>query len=240
MSRMVVAFVIAACTHAQPFRHITGVVVDADGKPMAEARIDHSGDRRRAYLTDSNGKFELDTDAPALVIRKPGFRSEWLRTPDSLPLRVTLQKVSQDAPFPSCSNKGTYTGIDGWRAVLMFPPIPSVIVSSQSIDTDYATRSYYVETNSGPKGIRHGSGPMWSLGIPSDDDVWRSTEYRETSYEFGRQPIIDGWGKLPNGNHWRYLGKFGESAFYRDVDAETARILDRVLDGLCVKSGSLP
>jgi len=33
---------------------------------------------------------------------------------------------------------------------------------------------------------------------------------------------------------WRYLGVFGESAFYRDVNEATARILDHVIDGACL------
>ena len=58
-----------ACIQAQAFRelllpqarHIVGVVVDPEGRPIAEANIDHSNDRRKAHQSDSDGKFELYT-----------------------------------------------------------------------------------------------------------------------------------------------------------------------------------
>ena len=48
-------------------------------------------------------------------------------------------------------------------------------------------------------------------------------------------PIIDARGQSPGGKRWRQLGKFAESASYSDVDEATAKILDRFLDGACLK-----
>ncbi|HLY63128.1 MAG TPA: hypothetical protein VKV95_20465 [Terriglobia bacterium] len=50
--------------------------------------------------------------------------------------------------------------------------------------------------------------------------------------------FIDAHGQMANGNHWRSFGKVFESASYRDVDEETAKILDKVLDGACLKSAT--
>ena len=88
----------------------------------------------------------------------------------------------------------------------------------------------------GVKGIRHGSGPNWSFGTPSDTDVWASVTYEETTFDFTSQTIIDARGQFSNGKRWRYLGTFGESASYADVDGPTAKILDQFLDGACLKS----
>ena len=76
--------------------------------------------------------------------------------------------------------------------------------------------------------------PMWTFGIPSDRDVWQSVKYVETAYQVGRTTVLDARGQLPNGDRWRDLGKFGESASYSDVDESTARILDKFLDGACI------
>lgn len=109
--------------------------------------------------------------------------------------------------------------------------------SAQGRDSDYAARSYYVETPQGPKGVSYGVGPMWSFGLPIDQDVWRSVKYDEVAFEYRPDlMIIDARGQFPNGARWRSLGKFGESAFYRDVDEATAKILDRVLDGACLNA----
>jgi hypothetical protein len=96
-------------------------------------------------------------------------------------------------------------------------------------------RNYYVETNQGRKGIAHGNGAFWSLGTPSDLDVWRSVKYEDVAYDGGGFPIIDARGQLSNGKRWRSLGKVGESASYSDMDEATAKILDQFLDDACLK-----
>jgi hypothetical protein len=219
-------------------RHVGGVVIDPEGNPVVDARIDHSNDLRRAHQTDSEGRFELDTRAPILVVRKAGFRSELVRTQDATEARVTLQKLSEKPTFPTCPNIGRYDGIDGWGASFQFLRRVGVTASRQGHDIDYGARNYYVNTTQGPKGVMHGSGPLWSFGTPSDRDVWRSVKYEEVTYDVGGLTIIDARGQLPNGNWWRNLGKFGESAFYSEMDEATARILDQFLDGACLKSTS--
>ena len=217
-------------------RHIAGVVVDSEGTPVAGARIDHSNDRRQLPETDANGRFALDTRAPSVVIRKSGFRSEFVRTQDARDLRIELRKLAE-RPFPACPDTGSYIGLDG-HSTFRFPMVPGVKASGQGRDIDYGARSYYVKTRAGRKGISHGSGPMWSFGIPLDEDVWRSVKYGETAYDSGGLTIVDARGQLANGHWWRYLGKIGESASYFDVDEATAKALDRFLDGACATRSS--
>jgi len=114
--------------------------------------------------------------------------------------------------------------------------VPGVTATRPGQDVDYGSRGYVIATSNGRVGIGHGSGPLWSFGLPSDDDVWRSVEYRETV--FGTDPLItiDARGRTADGKFWRNLGKFGESASYRDVNEADARLLDRVLDGVCIRS----
>jgi hypothetical protein len=220
-------------------RHIEGIVVDSEGKPIANARIDHSNDILQAHQTDTTGRFELDTRAPILVVRKSGYRSELVHTQDAKGMRIPLQQFGEKRTFTTCSKSGSYVGIDGWGATFQFLHVSGVKTSRQGRDIDYGARAYYVETKSGPTGIRHGSGPMWSFGTPSDQDVWRSINYDEITYDFEGLPIMDARGKLSNGRWWRYLGKFGESASYSDVDEMTAKILDKFLDGACSKAISI-
>jgi hypothetical protein len=247
MPKIVVGFILVmACIHAQSYqdlllpqsRHLVVTVLDKDGKPIVEASIDHSNDRRRAHLTDSGGRFELDTRAPIIVVRKAGFQSALVRTQDVTEPRVILEKLRENRPFPVCSNTGQYDSLDGWGASFQFRRIVGVKASRQGQDIDYGIRSYYVDTKQGPKGIRHGSGLLWTSGLPSDLDLWRSVKYDEVTYDVGRLMIIDARGQLPNGTWWRNLGKFGESASYSDLDEETAKTLDKFLDGACLKSSS--
>lgn len=216
-------------------RHVVGTVVDPDGKPVPEAHIDYSNDSRQLHQTDTNGGFELDTQAPAIVIRKAGFQSEWLRMQDATELRVILRKLTGTRTFPSCPVTGQFEGINGWGASFQFLKVPGVTAGKQGRDADYGARSYYINASQGPKAIMHGSGPMWSFGTPTDQDVWRSVTYEEITYDFGGFQVMDARGQFQNGNRWRYLGKFGESASYSDVDEVTAKALDKFLDGACIK-----
>jgi hypothetical protein len=220
--------------------HIVGMVVDAEGKPVAEAQIEHSNDRRQAHQTDANGRFELDTKAPSIVIRKARFRSELVRTQDATEIRITLQKRTGNQLFPSCSRTVQYEGVNGWEPSFQFPKVAGITASIQGNDSDYGARNYYINTAQGLKGIRHGSGAMWTFGMPIDQDVWRSVRYEEVNYNFASLTIMDARGQFQNGNRWRYLGKFGESASYSDVDTPTAKALNGFMDGACMKPASLP
>jgi hypothetical protein len=214
-------------------RHIVGVVLDQNGKPVAGAHIRHTDDRRQAYETDADGRFVLDTKAPAVVIRKAGYRSEVVRTREASDVKIRLQKY--DSIFPICMNGRQYEGLEGWGASFQFAKMPGITASKQGRDVDYGVKSYHVNTKRKPKGVTHGSGPNWSYGEPLDSDVWRSSKYEETSVKLGAYTIIDARGQSVDGTRWRNLATFGESAFYENVDEETARILDRFLDGACLK-----
>ena len=232
------AMLVLACAQAQPppdlrlpkSVHMAGVVVDAEGKPVDGASIDDSGDMREIHQTDSEGRFALDTGAPAIVIRKGGFRSETVRTREATEVRIVLKRA-----FPICTNSVRYVGIEGPYASFQFPKIQGVEISAQVNDVDYSARYYYVNTKHKRKAIMHGSGVLWGAGTPSDADVSQSVKYEETRYDADGITILDARGQFANGDRWRCLGKFGESASYSDVDEATAKLLDQVLDGACIK-----
>ena len=215
-------------------RHIVGTVVDPEGQPVGDADIGHIGDRWQVHQTDLEGRFTVDTKAPSIVVRKAGFRSELVRTQDVTDIRVTLHKLNGSRTFPNCSNTGYFEGIEGWSASFRFLRMSGVKASPHVSDIDYGVRYYSVATKHGRKGITHGSGPMWSLGAPSDLDVWQSAKYEETASDAGGLTIIDARGQLTDGSRWRYLGMVGESASYSGVDEATAKKLDQFLDGACV------
>jgi len=216
-------------------RSITGIVSGVDGNPIADARIDHSDNRLKAIKTDNSGKFSLQTRAPAIVIRKAGFRSQWLRIADLPEIQITLQPAKANPQIRACSLTEPCESINGWGAQFCFPRVPGVTAGRQGQDIDYGFRGYTIATSKGTVGIRHGSGPLWSFGLPLDDDVWGSTEYQEKV--FGTDPLItiDANGRTADGKFWRNLGKFGESASYRNVAKADARLLDRMLDGVCIR-----
>jgi len=215
-------------------RTFSGTVSDADGKPIIGARIEHSDNHLETVQTDATGKFNLHTRAPAVVIRKAGYRSQWLLTTDISEVPIKLRPGDSNAQIRVCPRAEPCESITGWGAEFCFPRVPGVTASPQGQDIDYGIRGYVIDNSKA--GITHGSGGMWSIGLPFDTDVWRSAEYQEKV--FGADPLItiDARGRTAAGKFWRSLGKFGESASYRDVGEADARLLDRVLDGVCVRS----
>ena len=102
------------------------------------------------------------------------------------------------------------------------------------MDIDSGERVYTVETPEGPKPVAHDAGAMATFGIPADKAVWKSVEYEGATYKNGEEVFVDARGRTADGKRWRYVGKFAESASYRDADDITAPVLDRVLDAICI------
>jgi hypothetical protein len=126
----------------------------------------------------------------------------------------------------------------GLHSSFCFPLVKGVKASRPGNDVDYTTRSYVAKVD-GKKGvIIHGQGSSWSLGLPSDRDVWESDEYSERDYVLADDIlIVDAKGRKSDGTLWRNLGKVGESAYYNKVtEPAVVTLLDRVLDGFCVSS----
>ncbi|HYL38875.1 MAG TPA: carboxypeptidase-like regulatory domain-containing protein [Bryobacteraceae bacterium] len=213
---------------------VSGRVVDPAGEPIAGAHIDHSDVKEQEQLfTDEMGRFHVETRALALVIRKRGYNGQIIRTGDSGPVRVVLQRAT---PLPDC--KTACITLKGSHTAFCLPAVPGIQFSEQGRMGDSVMREFMVPTVDGPREILFGSGPTWSLGIPYTGDVWESADYSERSYTAGDSDVIDARGKTAAGKLWRYVGTFGESASYYEVDPHDAALPDRFLDGACAAGGA--
>jgi hypothetical protein len=209
---------------------VSGVVMDSSDQAIEGAYVENTGSPR-AITSDASGHFRLSTRAPSFVVRKEGYNSVFVRTTSTNPVVVTLTESRYSAP--RCPNKSACDSVAGFGARFCFPRIEGVKVSKRVNDVDYGQRTFSVRTKHGRGTISYGSGPQWSLGWPPDEDVWRSVEYSERIYAAKGAEVLDARGKTADGKLWRYLGTFGESASYEGVDAESAALLDKVLDGFC-------
>ncbi|HUI56491.1 MAG TPA: carboxypeptidase regulatory-like domain-containing protein [Bryobacteraceae bacterium] len=185
-------------------RTISGVVLDSSGKPIEGARIEHTG-TKRAYATGMDGRFELVTEAPAVVVRKVGFQSYFLRTDGATGVRITLEPAH---PAAGCT----------------LDSLPGHTVNF-SHDVDYDSSLTIVQTKNGPAALLCGNGALWSGGIPSDSLVWQSVNYSESvNADYGG--VVDARGRTRDGKYWRYRGILGSSCSYEKVDLPTATALD--------------
>ena len=187
-------------------------------------------------LSDSKGKFAVDTRTPSFVVRKKGYRSQLVQVAHSKLLRITLQRGPDVQAFPACRSARKYLYLDGWGSRFKFAETPNIEASREVADSDYGARAYFVKNTEGSSAIRHGAGFNWSNGLPLNQEIWRLTQYQEVSYSAGDRQILSARGQLSDGKKWRYLGMAGETVTYSNVDGATTKTLDQFLDGACLSS----
>lgn len=221
--------------------HVSGSVMDQDGKPVVEAVIGNADAASTQLMqTDAAGNFAFDSKAPFFVIRKAGFRSERVSTQGAENLKVNLQPLNGPTPIQVCTDDTPREGLDIFLAAFQFAKTNTIVATKPNMDVDYLSRGYYLKGARKSGAIYHGGGPMWGGGEPMDDDVWQSVQFEEVVYKTAKSDITDAKGQFPDGKRWRHLGWFGESASYEGVDPETAKIFDRFLDSVCLKSMKRP
>lgn len=212
---------------------LSGIVADIDGKPLADVWLHHTGLQGRILKTDAEGRFEIQTRAPAIVFRKDGFKGRYYRIERDATVEVKLDPAP---PLKACPSSARCLSIECFMSAFCLPKVRGVSVTEQGNDSDYAQRQFVIQTPSGSKGIQHAAGPMWGSGLPLDEDVWSAVEYRETDYrDLEGFLVIDARGKASNGECWRILGHAFETASYRKLPADEASLLDKVLDGVCLR-----
>lgn len=216
---------------------LSGIVTDTGGNPLPDASIHHAGLVGPAPRTNAEGRFEFDTRAPAIVFRKQGFNPKYVRVQRDATLEVKLEPGS--GPWKACPSASRCLFINMLLSEFCLEEVRGVKTTGQIDDIDYGLRLFWIQTPSGKNGIRHGSGTNWGSGLPFDEDVWSAVEYEETDY-LDREGflVVDARGKSPNGGRWRVLGRAFETASYRDLSVHEAALLDKVLDGACLRAPS--
>ena len=215
---------------------LSGVVTDGAGNPLPEVWISHTGLALGNSKTDSNGRFEIETRAPAIVFRKGGFQSRYLRIDNGHENSLAIILAGPAPQMKSCNGASGCISLEFFGGAFCLPKIRSVHVSKQGNDVDYGCRSLWITTPGGNVGVQHCSGGLWGSGFPFDQDVWSASEYTEAAYQDREGFLItDARGKSPEGKYWRVLGHAFETVSYRRVSAQDGAVLDRVIDGACIK-----
>ena len=193
--------------------HLSGVVTDSEGKPLADVWLHHTGLQGQIIKTNAEGRFEIQTRAPAIVFRKDGFKGRNYRIDRNATLEVKLDPAPQ---LKACPSSASCVSLKVFLSTFCLPRVRAVSVTAQVNDIDYGQRLFLIKTPGGRKGIQHAAGAMWGAGLPVDEDVWSAVEYRETDY---RDPegflVIDARGKNSNGECWRVLGHAFETHQHR-------------------------
>lgn len=213
MRRLALWLLTATATLAQPEYNsllmphqvqISGTVVDAMGNPIPGATIAHANLQGKSLETDAAGRFAVKTNAPAVVIEKPGYYSQRVKSTGAQGIRVTLDRLSRS--FPVCQETGSKVGLDGgFGGAFYFPKIAGIKATAPKWDVDYVARWYSTKVRGKRYGVWHGTGGIWGGGEPFDELVWKSIQFEQATFGTGDSIIFDAHGVLPNGNQWHHL-----------------------------------
>lgn len=215
-----------------------GAVTDASGRPLSDVWICHTGPGLgpRYPKSDSLGRFDIETRAPAIVFRKGGFQSRYLRVSNKNQGSLAITLSGPTPQMKPCSASSRCVSLKYFGSAFCLPRIRGVNISKQGNDVDYGCRSYWVATQEGKIVAQHNAGPLWGPGSPLEEEVWSSTEYHETAYQDREGSLVtDARGESTAGKYWRVLGHSFESVSYRGVSAQQAAVLDPVIDGACIE-----
>jgi hypothetical protein len=240
----VVAMAIAALAAAQtPFpgaekwlqpneTEITGSALDAAGKPVADAWIEDAMFQGREGVIPADGRFHFKTRVPAFVVRAFGYQGVYVKLPTTSPVRIVMKPIAER--LAECGNLSSCWSKDVPNSRLCLLKTPGVEKGKPRRDIDYLQQFYHLSGHHPKAVLSHGSGPMWSYGVPNEADVWSSVEYSERTLQAGSGNVVDARGKKADGTLWRFVGELEETVEYETTNAASAELFDRMLDGVCV------
>lgn len=227
MPRWVLLAVLPLCWTQS--REISGIVVDAQGKPIPGVWIWNAGSQD--HSTRADGTFLIRTEASAVVFRHQNFASVFRRSEGLKGAQIRMLPVSPKL-FPVCRGHHFDKTTNALRFSFNVPDTPGISRLAPASDIDYTTRSYRLNANRSAV-MLHGRGYAWSTGFPLDSVVSASVEYDESVFEFGAIRIVDARGRTADEKRWRFLGRFTETISYGPLPPNEAAIFDRAIDGVC-------
>jgi hypothetical protein len=210
---------------------IAGIIVDSVGQPLPNVRIDHSTvrDLDRSPISDREGRFRIETLAPAAVFRKDGYISRFVRTREA----GDMHNVNTRKQVPTCSQSSDYVSLG--PGTFTFRKVKGVRIGKASKDIDAVERSFIIGIRTGAREMVHGYGASWGGATPRTLDIWVTAVFEEAALEAQGLSTLDSRGETVDGRFWRSVGRLGESVSYFDADRHDAILFDSVLDGLCVQ-----
>jgi hypothetical protein len=213
---------------------VSGTVRSKSGKPLAGVTV-LSHCRRFLGETDSNGFYKLiGTGLPGcgnvIYFSLQGYRP-LLKIVDITTTEVDVvmdEMPNADWKIPACSGSGKRIG---WYLYIPVPKGASLRKSRSIHGTSYEMRLL----NNGKYVLLYGTGSVRAKGFPEDRWLLDAKEFTVRAWGFGDAEGIDVRGQSNNGTYWRFFGTFANEFTYSGVTQETAKFLDTIMDGACIK-----
>lgn len=247
LRRPFVALLLNLASASGQSRTIRGMVVDRAGQPLAGVSIEGlgSGPAVLRSQTSADGSFTLHTDQPAAVFRHPGYFSARVRL-NRVPRRIVL-RASPRRSLPACPANANCTHNGTVESALCVPVVEGIAIEPPRVGVDSVSRDFIARGKRVALLTLETGWAGSSVPPPDGSPYWTSRRFSESVLEIhaisailARQRAIDARGRASDGTYWRTLSAKPEAMSYQGVDVRTARLFDRLFDGLCERPTTLP
>jgi hypothetical protein len=230
---LLVAILAPLAFAAQPW-HLSGRVIDENGRPVEGAFFQDpatADTETFEHFTNAEGRVDIWSDSPRLVLRKSAYGSVIIRPEDAKKREFAMRKAPL---FPTCGRFNPKIA-DPFEVSFDFRQPSQVVLLKTGIGIDYTFAQYGIKGQRDVAQIRRVNNGA-SLPVPDDYNVSRSVQYSERAYFIAGMEIIDARGSAASGLRWREIRRASESLSYRGAAPALAKLLDKVLDGVCLAS----
>lgn len=230
---------LASMSCAQTESPASGVVTTGSGQPVAGAVVWAYGALPRDEITtDAGGRFRLERPERVIHIMADNFEPKTLVLGPGTPadLRVILDAVTDRLMVPTCGKLPPSQKAVSWGSYGLQYRVPQrgVKISGGETDVDYTVYTI------GPKGsktwLELWFGPYAMGSEPDDQQFLKSVDFGQRVVVSGAGEFIgvDSWGQLPDRKSWRHTFVSGEGARYLSAFPQDAKLLDDIVNSLCL------
>ena len=224
--------------HAQTHAGVQGTVIDANGKPIADAFVWSNPDpgpgsgKAWSTKTGADGSFTLDGAGAVLHFSKENYEHLAVVVKDRGLTKFVLKSADNDFVLRKCGPVP-----DGQRSFgqndfrFTADPHPFKVLGGKW-DVDYV--EWVLQAKGTKVGLELWFGPYAIGMLPYDEQLIGADTFsmRNIALEGIGEIGIDTKGTT-RGKHWRQFAVVGSGVRYQDADDEQAKLFESVIESAC-------
>lgn len=227
---------------AQTKSALEGVVVTADGKPVAGVTVYGSvwkrccPYQRDEVKTDDKGKFHLEHPGAVLHFSKSDMQPlAFVVRPGTAQVRIIMTVDKNSLTVPVCAPADHHQKQIGWGKYGLHFTVPKTDVKILGGEPDVDYVRYVIKPNRGEAYLSLWFGPYSISSEPDDQQFVDSVSFSQRNLTSAKGEVIgiDAWGQSNGGLNWRHTAVAASGAIYENADKESAALFDQIINSIC-------
>lgn len=221
---------------------LEGVVVTADGKPLAGVAVLGSRGKRCCPFqhemadTDEKGAFVLKHPGAVVHFSKREMQPLTLVVrPGPSQVRIVMTLANNGLTVPACVRADSHHKQIGWGKYGLHFAVPKAGVKILGGETDVDYVLYVIQPDNRKSNLSLWFGPYAMSSQPDDQQFVDSANFsqRYLMSSKGEAIGVDSRGQLNSGLNWRQTTVMSSGAIYKDADKDSAAIFDQIINSIC-------